>query len=243
MLQPMVVSLWAASTIRHGQPVAERSFRARIWEDVDRARCILPDALLRRDSSLADYVAWALDVPMFFIHRDDAYIRCDGLPFRRFMVEGFAGHRPNMGDFALHLSTLFPDVRLKQHLEVRGADMGDRDHVFALSALHVGALYDEATLEALFECFADVSPAAWREAKHRVCVEGLDTLLAGEPMGRWWDRVLPLIQSGLERWEPGAGPLLDVVVRDLEARECPADRMRRAWTGDVRAFLASMRLC
>ena len=243
MLQPLVVALWAASTVRHGHLVPERSFRMRIWDDVDRARCVLPDALLKRDATLSDYVTWALDAPMFFIHRDAGYIRCDGLPFRRFMAEGFGGHRPNMGDFALHLSTLFPDVRLKQHLEVRAADMGDRDHILALSALHVGALYDAQTLDALFELFADVGPDAWRSVRDQVVVDGLSATLAGRSLADWWARVLPLVEGGLGRWEPGATPLLDVLSRDLSAGECPADRMRRAWNGDVGAFLAPYRVC
>lgn len=124
VLQPIVAALYANSTVVEGALSPFHTFRTAVWEEVDPDRCRVPARLLDPDSTLSDYVRWALDVPMFFIHRDGRYVDCAGLPFRRFLEEGFQGHRANIGDFALHLSTLFPDVRLKQHLEVRGADMG-----------------------------------------------------------------------------------------------------------------------
>lgn len=243
MLQPLIVALFANSTVVDGRIVPERSFRARIWEDTDPDRCVLPDALLRPDATLATYVEWALDVPMFFIHREGEWRRpAPGLTFRRFLMEGADGERANLGDFALHLSTLFPDVRLKRHLEVRAADMGDRAHVLALPAVHKGLLYDDAALDAAYELFRGVTPDAWRAGKLQVVREGLAADFAGKSMAAWWAALLPLAREGLARLEPGSERFLAPLEADLAEGVCPADRTRASYRGDPAALLAANRL-
>lgn len=243
MFQPLIIALYANSTVVEGRVVPERSFRSAIWDDTDRARCVLPDALLGVGATLGDYVAWALDVPMFFIHRGDTYRPCEGLPFRRFLADGHEGERANIGDFALHLSTLFPDVRLKRHLEVRAADMGDRAHVLALPAVHKALLYDDEALDFAWRRFALIDAAAWRRARLEVETAGLGARLGDRTMAAWWAELMPVLQHALERLEPGATHLLDVLAQDLAAGECPADRVRRSFTGDVGALMAATRIC
>ncbi|MCK6575578.1 glutamate-cysteine ligase family protein [Myxococcota bacterium] len=243
MLQPLIIALFANSTVVEGRVVPERSFRSAIWDDTDRVRCELPDALLRPEATLRDYVEWALDVPMFFIHRGDEYVPCFGLPFRRFLTEGFQGERANVGDFALHLSTLFPDVRLKRHLEVRAADMGDRAHVLALPAVHKGLLYDDDALGEAWEMFREIKPEAWRAARLDVERGGLAARLGHRTSAEWWRILLPRLRAGLERCEPGTGRMLDCLAENLDRGECPADEVRRTFTGDVGALMARTRLC
>jgi glutamate--cysteine ligase len=202
----------------------------------------VPARLLDRDSTLADYVRWSLDVPMFFIHREGRYVDCAGLPFRRFLEEGYQGHRANLGDFALHLSTLFPDVRLKQHLEVRGADMGSRAYVLALPALFKGLFYDA---QAFAECTALVSGVTYdqyRTLRHDVAREGLGARVDGAPVTEHLREILRLARAGLERLEPAATRHLDPLDADLAEGKCPADRTREAWSGDAAALLAASRI-
>lgn len=243
MLQPLIIALYANSTILEGRVLPERSFRAAIWDDTDRARCVVPDVLLTPDVTLGDYVQWALDVPMFFIHREGTYRPSTGLPFRRFLSEGLDGERANIGDFALHLSTLFPDVRLKRHLEVRAADMGDRAHVLALPAVHTALLYDDAMLAEAWALFRDITPAQWRQARLEVERNGLATQFGTRTMAEWWSILLPRLQAATERLEPGSARFLDCLAVDLAAGECPADRVRRIYTGDIGALMAATRIC
>ncbi len=243
MLQPLIVALYANSTVVGGEIVTERSFRARIWDDTDNDRCVLPDVLLGTSPTLRDYVEWALDVPMFFIHREGQWIHTPGLKFRTFLRDGWNGERANVGDFALHLSTLFPDVRLKRHLEVRAADMGDRGHVLALPAVHKGLLYDDTSMHAALAAFADVTPADWRLARVEVETAGLAARMGGRSMAEWWGLLLPLAAEGLGRTEPGSDRYLAPLFADLAAGTCPADRVRALWTGDAGALLAATRLC
>lgn len=241
-LQPLVAALFANSTVGEGRLLPYRSFRTAIWEETDPDRCVLPPALHEPGATLADYVEWALDVPMFFIHRDGAYVDCAGLPFRRFIEQGYRGHRATLGDFALHLSTLFPDVRLKQHLEVRGADMGSREHVLALPALHKGLFYDAEAFAACDDLLAGVDRARFDRLRRDVARDGLAARLDGVPVTELLREVLRLSRQGLERLEPGAGRYLDVLDRDLAEGRSPADRVREAWDGDAARLLRVHRI-
>jgi len=151
-LASIVTAMFANSPFDQGRPCRMKSFRAHVWTDTD------PDRTgLRRwavDEVLATYERWvefALDVPMFFFVRDHAYVPCPGLPFRRFMSHGHAGHQATMADWELHLSTLFPEVRLKTYLEMRSADCVSPDLIPALPALWKGLLYDSSSLDAAWD--------------------------------------------------------------------------------------------
>jgi glutamate--cysteine ligase len=242
VLQPLVAALFANSTVGQGKLLPYRTFRTAIWEETDPDRCLPPPHLLERGATLDDYVQWALDVPMFFIHREGRYVDCAGLPFRRFLDDGFEGHRANVGDFALHLSTLFPDVRLKTHLEVRGADMGSRAHVIALPALHKGLLYDDEAFASLESLLGGVSYGTYARLRRDVAREGMAAVVGGVPVRELLREVLRLSRAGLERLEPGAGRFLDVLDRDVAEGKSPADRIREAWNGDVAPVFAGSRL-
>ena len=148
-----------------------------------------------------------------------------------------------MGDFALHLSTLFPDTRLKQHLEVRGADMSDVGYIKALSAFHVGLLYDELALEGVLGMFEDITAEQLWAARAAVDEQGLRADLGGRPLLAWARDLTALAREGLSRWEPESAHLLDPLEENLRAGKCPADHNRPLWGKGMEALMAGTRIC
>lgn len=140
---PYVHALFANSPLDHGQPNGFQSYRGHVWTRMDPDRCGVPDFVFKETFGFEDYMEWVLDVPMFFIRRDGQYINMSGHSFRDFMAHGYQGHRATMGDFELHLSTAFPEVRLKRYIEVRCGDGGPLTHMLALPAFWKGLIYDE----------------------------------------------------------------------------------------------------
>lgn len=236
-LQPLVMAGFANSTVADGRLLETRSYRGRIWEQTDVNRYIFPRRFLEPGATLADYVAWAISVPMFFIVRDGDYIDCAGVSFRVFMKRGIGAHHATLGDFALHLSTLFPDARLKHYLEVRGADMGPRDYVLALPALHKGIFYDEAALKAVICRFELLNYEAWWRLRRAVPRTGLETVLpGGETVQEALLAVFDLAEAGLARVDPTGLPLLKPVRAAVEAGQTPADLLRAGYEGPLRLF-------
>ena len=157
-LQPIVTALFANSPFVDGKPSGYLSFRSHIWLDTDRARTGMLPFAFKDGFGFDAYAEHALDVPMYFVIRNGQYINTSGESFRAFMrgeLPQLPGVRPTVKDWENHLSTLFPEVRLKQFLEMRGADMGDRDHVLALAAIWAGLLYDQSSLDAAWELVED----------------------------------------------------------------------------------------
>ncbi len=224
--QPIVTAIFANSPMVAGQFGPHDSFRARVWQDTAPDRCRLPDSLLGGQPSLEDYVQWTMDVPMLFIHRDDRYVDMRGPTFRQFMESGADEYQASIGDYALHLSTLFPDVRLKQFMEVRAADMGSREYVLALPAFHVGFLYDEIALEKTLALFEPLGVDDWRQANAMVPHHGFSTRLGLRPIGEWAEELFRIAQEGLSRWEPAALPLLNALEENILRRQSPATLLR-----------------
>ena len=150
-LQPLSTALFANSPFTEGKANGMQSWRGDIWRDTDNQRSGLLEFCFSPEFGFADYAEWALDVPMYFIIRDECYHDMTHMTFRQFMAGAehneIADGMPTMGDWANHLSTLFPDVRLKRFLEMRGADAGPWRRICALPAFWVGLLYDPAVLE------------------------------------------------------------------------------------------------
>ncbi|WP_028749942.1 glutamate--cysteine ligase [Rhizobium mesoamericanum] len=150
-LQSLATALFASSPFTESKLNGLLSWRGEIWRDTDNNRSGLLDFTFRDDFGFHDYVKWALDVPMYFVVRDGHYYDCTHVTFRQFMNGALKGEiaawEPTMGDWTNHLSTLFPDVRLKRFLEMRGADGGPWRRICGLPAFWVGLLYDDAALE------------------------------------------------------------------------------------------------
>src|SRR2546429_3474351 len=151
-LAPLVNAMFANSSISDGGLNGYMSFRGHIWTDTDRARCGLLPFVFREDASFANYIAWALDVPLYFILRGGTYrTTVTGMPFRRFLAEGAGGERATLDDWNLHLTTLFPEVRLKGYIEIRSADSQPPERMLALPALVKGVFYTQDCLEAAWD--------------------------------------------------------------------------------------------
>ena len=200
-LQPLATALFANSPFTEGKPNGFQSWRGEIWRDTDNQRSGLLPFCFSPDFGYADYAEWALDVPMYFLIRDGRYHDVTHVTFRQFMDGALRNEvpdgMPTMGDWANHLSTLFPDVRLKRFLEMRGADGGPWRRICALPAFWVGLLYDEAALDAAETLtgawtFKDVS--AMRDA---VPTEGLDAVIRNRPLVDVARDVLQISRTGL----------------------------------------------
>ena len=163
-LQPVATALWANSPFRHGKPSGFLSYRSHIWTDTDPDRCGTLPFVFEDGFGFERYVDYMLDVPMYFVYRDGKYLDASGLSFRNFMagkLEILPGEYPKMSDWVDHLSVAFPEVRLKQFLEMRGADGGPWARLCALPAFWVGLLYDDTALNAAYDLIRD-----WTQEEH-----------------------------------------------------------------------------
>ncbi|MCJ8307906.1 MAG: glutamate--cysteine ligase [Hyphomicrobiales bacterium] len=145
-LQAVASALFANSPFTEGKPNGLLSWRSEIWRDTDNQRAGLHNLMMDDSLTFEKYVDWALSCPMYFIMRNGVYIDCTHITFKEFLDGGLEGEVANEGDWTNHLGTLFPDVRLKKFLEMRGADGGPWRRICALPALWVGLLYDEGAL-------------------------------------------------------------------------------------------------
>ena len=148
-LQPIATAIYANSSISNNKPNGFLSWRNEVWRDTDPDRCgVLPN-VMEENYCFEKYVDFALSVPMYFVKREGKYINCAGMSFKDFMngkLEILPKQLPNIGDWEDHLTTIFTDVRIKQFIEMRGADSGSWKHICALPALWVGLLYDQNAL-------------------------------------------------------------------------------------------------
>ncbi|MDE2352990.1 MAG: glutamate--cysteine ligase, partial [Alphaproteobacteria bacterium] len=157
-LQPIATALFANSPFREGKPNGFLSYRSHIWTDVDNARAGMLPWVFEDGMSFERYVDYALEVPMYFVYRDGQYIDVSGRCFRDFLdrkIPEVKDIAPQMSDWADHLTTIFPEVRLKRFLEMRGADGGSWRRICGLPALWVGLLYDDAALDAAWDMVKD----------------------------------------------------------------------------------------
>ena len=201
-LQPLSTALFANSPFTEGRPNGLQSWRGEIWRDTDNQRSGLLDFCFSPQFGFADYVEWALDVPMYFIIRDGRYHDMTHITFRQFM-DGAARNQvpdglPTMGDWANHLSTLFPDVRLKRFLEMRGADGGPWRRICALPAFWVGLLYDPEALDAAEALTRDWSFEEVRAMRDAVPEKGIGTPFRSTTLRDVAREVLALSRMGLK---------------------------------------------
>jgi glutamate--cysteine ligase len=198
-LGPLTTALFANSPFVEGKITGELSRRARVWLDVDPDRTGLLPQTWREGAGFEDYVEWALDCPMFMFKREGHAVDNRGQKFRDFLDHGFQGHRPTLGDWETHLNTLFPEVRLKRTIEIRGADSLPTDLFAALPALWTGILYDDRALDEADALTADFQHDELLAIRARVPFEGLRATFRGAPLAKLAERVLDLARGGLER--------------------------------------------
>src|SRR5690606_13730697 len=200
-LQPLATALFANSPFTEGRPNGFLSFRSHIWSDTDPDRTGMLPFVFEEGFGYERYLDYALDVPMYFVFRDGRYLDVAGQSFRDFLdgrLPGLPGEKPLLSDFTDHLSTIFPEVRLKSFLEMRGADGGPWSRICALPALWVGLLYDGGALDAAWDEVKDWSLAERQALRDAVPKLGLKTPVpGGETLLDLGRRVIGIAEAGL----------------------------------------------
>jgi glutamate--cysteine ligase len=221
----IVTALFAASPVSEGRPNGYKSVRAAIWLETDEDRAGLLPFAFSPGVSFRDYAEWALDVPMFFVVRGGVYRPVHALTFRRFLAEGFEGETATTHDWEVHLSTLFPEVRLKRYIELRGADAGPLPMAMGLAALWRGLLDDPAACAAAW-ALVEGPTLDEREALRRaVPREGLAARFGGRSTRELAVELVAIARAGLARLPGGAADaaLLVPLEAYAAAGRCPAD--------------------
>jgi glutamate--cysteine ligase len=246
-LQPLATALFANSPFTEGKPNGMLSYRSHIWSDTDPHRTGMLPFVFEDGFGYERYADYALDVPMYFVYRDGKYIDAAGLSFRDFLkgdLSVLPGELPTMDDWADHLSTAFPEVRLKTFLEMRGADGGPWGRICALPALWVGLLYEQGALDAAWDLVKDWSLETRQALRDSVPRLGLDAPLGGSGTLRDIAReVLDIAGAGLKargRLDAAGDdetgfltPLRDVVRDGRVPAQQLLDRYGSSWDGDV----------
>jgi glutamate--cysteine ligase len=238
-ISPLMIAIFANSPISEGGPNGYKSLREHIWTRTDRDRCGLLRFAFFSDVTFGHYVHYALDAPMYLIIRDGTYVDFAGVPFRRFLSHGHKGYQATMEDWELHLTTLFPEVRLKRYMEVRCADSQPADLMPALPALIKGLLYDADCLEATWDL---VKGWSWDERmevyldSHRYA---LGARIRRYSLLELAKELFQIAWEGLRR--QGAlnrhGEDETIYLKPLEALllqgKCPADLLEEHWKGEM----------
>ena len=201
-LQPVATALFANSPFTEGKPNGYLSYRSQIWTDTDADRCGMLDWVFDESMGFERYADYALDVPMYFVYRDGRYIDAAGQSFRDFMagkLPALPGERPMISDWDDHLTTLFPEVRLKRFMEMRGADGGPWRRLCALPALWAGLCYDSVSLDAALELTRDFTAAERNHLRDRAPIEGLATPFRAGTLGDLAREAVVIARDGLRR--------------------------------------------
>jgi len=245
-LQPIATALFASSPFKEGKLTGFQSYRAQMWQDTDPDRTGGLPFAFGDGMGFERYVDYALDVPMYFVYRDGRYIDVAGASFRDFLagrLEALPGQRPTIEDWADHLTTLFPEVRLKKFLEMRGADAGAFGLLMGLPALWAGLLYDQTALDNAASMIASWTVEERNEMRLAVPRTGLSTPFRGRTLRNLAREVLALAEGGLlrraQRNDKGQDetrmltPLMEIV----ETGRTEADRLialyKGPWEGDI----------
>jgi glutamate--cysteine ligase len=245
-LQPVATALFANSPFREGRPSGFLSYRSQVWTDVDNARAGMLAWVFEDGMSFERYVDYALDVPMYFVYRDGKYIDVAGKSFRDFLARKISeveDVEPTMADWADHLTTIFPEVRLKKFLEMRGADGGSWRRICGLPALWTGIYYDQTALNAAWDLVKDWTAEERQAMRSAVPVLGFRTPHRKTDVGALAKQMLAISSAGLMRRaaEDSAGmtedgflnPLRELVDRGYTRAEELLRRYHGEWKGDL----------
>jgi glutamate--cysteine ligase len=242
-LQPVATALFANSPFFEGKVNGHKSWRARVWRDLDTNRTGMLPFVFEDGMGFQRYVDYALDVPMYFVYRDGKYINALGQSFRDFLkgqLPALPGEMPTLSDWADHLTTIFPEARIKQFIEMRGADGGPWRRLCALPAFWVGLLYDQSSLDAAWDLVKSMDA----ETRDALCVaasvDGLQAEVSGIKMMELARQAVNISNAGLvARARTGAGGMvpdethfLNALQDSLETGQTPADELLARYHGD-----------
>jgi glutamate--cysteine ligase len=239
-LQPVATALFANSPFTEGKPNGYLSYRAHVWSDTDPDRCGNLPFVFEEGFGFERYVDWVLDVPMYFVYRDGRYIDAAGQSFRDFIagrLPALPGAQATMGDWADHLTTAFPEVRLKRYLEMRGADGGPWKRICALPAFWVGLLYDSSALDAAWDLVKDWSQEERAYLLAEVPKRALKTPFRNGTLLEVAHEVLKIAEAGLKARakDDGVGQdetaFLDTLQEIAASGTTPAEEMLAKFAG------------
>ena len=252
-LQPVAVALFANSPFFEGKPNGHKSWRSRVWRDTDNARAGMIPFVFDDDFGFERWVEYALDVPMYFVYRDGKYIDALGQSFRDFLdgkLPALPGEKPTLSDWADHLTTAFPEARIKKYIEMRGADGGPWRRLCALPAFWVGLCYEQDSLDAAWDLVKDWDAETREALRVTASVDGLRAKVGNIDMHELSKSVLDIAHAGLaKRARPGAGGMipdethfLNALMESVETKKTPADELmdhyNGAWAGDLNRIFA-----
>ena len=252
-LQPVAVALFANSPFFEGKPNGHKSWRSRVWRDTDNARAGMIPFVFDDDFGFERWVEYALDVPMYFVYRDGKYIDALGQSFRDFLdgkLPALPGEKPTLSDWADHLTTAFPEARIKKYIEMRGADGGPWRRLCALPAFWVGLCYEQDSLDAAWDLVKDWDAETREALRVTASVDGLCAKVGNIDMHELSKSVLDIAHAGLaKRARPGAGGMipdethfLNALMESVETKKTPADELmdhyNGAWAGDLNRIFA-----
>ncbi|MBI2360194.1 MAG: glutamate--cysteine ligase [Deltaproteobacteria bacterium] len=238
-LTPLIYAIFANSPISAGHLNGYKSFRGHIWTDTDKSRCGMLPFAFSPGVCFAHYVEYALDVPMYFIMRNGEYIDFTGIPFRHFLTHGHKGHYPMMEDWVLHLTTLFPEVRLKSYMEIRSADSQPPELMLAMPALIKGVLYDSDCLQAAWDLVKGWSWDERMELYHDSHRHALAARIRRFSLADLAKELIQIAWEGLRRQAALNENLEDETIylrplKDLLSQgKCPADIVVEKWEGEL----------
>jgi len=242
-LQPVATALFANSPFFEGKPNGMKSYRSWVWQHLDPARTGMVPFVFDEGFGFEAWVQYMLDVPMYFVYRDGQYIDALGQSFRDFLkgeLPALPGEKPTLSDWADHLTTAFPEARLKKFIEMRGADGGPWRRLCALPAFWVGLTYDQGALDAAWDLvkgWDTETREAWRLAAAK---DGLQAEVGGRKMLDLATQVVDIARSGLKaRARPGLGGMvqderhfLHALEDSVETGMTPADELLQQYNGD-----------
>ncbi|SMX27020.1 Glutamate--cysteine ligase GshA [Pelagimonas phthalicica] len=250
-LQPVATALFANSPFTEGKPNGHKSWRSRIWRDLDASRTGMLPFVFEDGFGFEAWVDYALDVPMYFVYRNGEYINALGQSFRDFLkgeLPALPGETPTLSDWADHLTTIFPEARVKKFIEMRGADGGPWRRLCALPAFWVGLTYDQSALDAAWDLAKDWDAETREALRVAASVDGLQAEVNGIKMHDLAREVVAISESGLKaRAKPGAGGLvpdethfLNALKESLETGQVPADELLAHYHGDWNGDLSQI---
>ncbi|MEP3687339.1 MAG: glutamate--cysteine ligase [Sulfitobacter dubius] len=252
-MQPIANALFANSPFLDGKPNGVKSTRGLVWRNLDDARTGMVPFVFDESFGFEAWVQYALDVPMYFVYRDGKYIDALGQSFRDFLkgeLPALPGEKPTLSDWADHLTTLFPEARVKKFIEMRGADGGPWRRLCALPAFWVGLMYDQSALDGAWDLVKDWDAETREELRVAASTHGLQAEVGGLKMHDLAREAVALSEAGLKsRARPGAGGLvpdethfLNALRDSIETGRVPADDLladyHGPWNGDLSRIYA-----
>jgi glutamate--cysteine ligase len=243
-LQPVATAIFANSPFSVSKPNGFLSYRAHIWDHTDSDRCGFLPFIFDEGFGFERWADYLLDVPMYFIYRDGNYLPANKITFREFLA-GKHALKPSLEDWNIHVSTVFPDVRLKQFIEMRGADAGCVSHIAALSALWVGLLYDDKSLEEACELISGWNVDTMKEIRAQVPKKGLNAKSGTMGAGFISKQMYRIALEGLARRSEftgieNEGRFLEPVREITETGITQAEKLLQQYQGNFRKNLPGL---